>query len=65
MAGVQEAKLIDNGDHQIVLLPPEFQFEGDEVYIWRDEKTQNVILSTRPEAQPQGLSTLSRRRKCS
>lgn len=30
-------------------LPVEFRFEGCEVYIRRDEKTGDVILSRRPE----------------
>jgi antitoxin VapB len=43
------AKLFTNGGSQAVRLPAEFRFEGDEVYIRRDPRTGNVILSTRPE----------------
>lgn len=45
------AKLFRNGASQAVRLPAEFRFEGDQVYISRDEKTKNVILSTRPGSQ--------------
>jgi antitoxin VapB len=51
MQTVRKAKLFKNGASQAVRLPAEFRFEGDEVYISRDEKTQNVILSTSPETQ--------------
>jgi antitoxin VapB len=43
------AKLFTHGSGQAVRLPAEFRFEGDEVYIRRDERTGNVILSARPE----------------
>jgi antitoxin VapB len=42
------AKLFKNGASQAVRLPADFRFEGNEVYITRDEKTQDVILSKRP-----------------
>jgi antitoxin VapB len=48
MAQAKVAKLFKNGASQAVRLPAEFRFDGDEVYISRDEKTQNVILSKRP-----------------
>ncbi len=48
MGQAKVAKLFKNGASQAVRLPAEFRFEGDEVYISRDEKTQNVILSKRP-----------------
>ena len=51
MQTVRKAKLFKNGASQAVRLPAEFRFEGDEVYISRDEKTQDVTLSTRPGAQ--------------
>ena len=50
MAQTRTAKLFKNGASQAVRLPAEFRFEGDEVYISRDEKTQNVILSKNPDA---------------
>ena len=43
------AKLFSHGGGQALRLPAEFRFEGDEVYIRRDPRTGNVILSTRPE----------------
>lgn len=42
------AKLFKNGRSQAVRLPAEFRFEGDEVFIRKDEETGDVILSKRP-----------------
>lgn len=44
------AKLFRNGRSQAVRLPSEFRFEGSEVYIRRDPKTGDVILSRHPES---------------
>jgi antitoxin VapB len=46
----QVAKLFKNGASQAVRLPAEFRFKGDRVYITRDEKTNNVILSEKAGA---------------
>lgn len=44
----QSAKLFRNGGSQAVRLPAEFRFEGvDEVRIWRDPVTGDVVLSAR------------------
>ena len=51
MSETKVAKLFKNGASQAVRLPAEFRFEGDEVYIYRDEKTQDVILTKHPGAQ--------------
>jgi antitoxin VapB len=45
------AKLFKNGASQAVRLPAEFRFEGDEVYVTRDEQTGDVVLSARPGAR--------------
>src|SRR5664280_1511850 len=45
------AKLFKNGASQAVRLPVEFRFEGDEVYITRDDATGDVVLSNRPGAK--------------
>jgi len=50
MAETRTAKLFKNGSSQAVRLPSEFRFEGDEVYISRDE-AGDVVLSTRPGAK--------------
>ncbi len=42
------AKLFTNGRSQAVRLPAAFRFEGEEVFIWRDEQTGNVVLSRKP-----------------
>jgi antitoxin VapB len=42
------AKLFRNGGSQAVRLPSEFRFEGvEEVRIWRDPVTGDVVLSPR------------------
>jgi antitoxin VapB len=43
------AKLFRNGRSQAVRLPAPFRFEGDEVFIRRDETTGDVILSRKPQ----------------
>ena len=45
------AKLFKNGASQAVRLPAEFRFEGDEVYITRDTRTGDLLLSNKPGAQ--------------
>ena len=45
------AKLFKNGASQAVRLPIEFRFEGNEVYVTRDDMTGDVILSKRPGAK--------------
>jgi antitoxin VapB len=44
----QTAKLFTNGRSQAVRLPAAFRFEGKEVFIRKDEKTGDVILSEKP-----------------
>ena len=51
MAETRVAKLFKNGASQAVRLPADFRFEGDEVYITRDEATGDVVLSTHPGAR--------------
>jgi antitoxin VapB len=48
MAETRVAKLFMNGGSQAVRLPAEYRFEGDEVYIRRDERTGDVFLSSKP-----------------
>lgn len=40
------AKLFNNGGSQAVRLPAEFRFDSDHVYVRRDARTGDVILST-------------------
>jgi antitoxin VapB len=42
---LKTAKIFANGRSQAVRLPAEFRFEGNEVYIRRDEANGDVILS--------------------
>ncbi|MFZ1964571.1 MAG: type II toxin-antitoxin system VapB family antitoxin [Roseiarcus sp.] len=46
----QIAKLFKNGRSQAVRLPASFRFEAREVFIRRDPKTGDVILSRRPDS---------------
>jgi antitoxin VapB len=48
MAETRVAKLFKNGASQAVRLPAEFRFEGDEVYITRDDVTGDIVLSSKP-----------------
>lgn len=44
------AKLFTTGGSQAVRLPAEFRFDTDQVYVRRDERTGDVILSTQPRS---------------
>lgn len=44
------AKLFMTGRSQAVRLPLEYRFEGSEVFIRRDPKTGDVVLSRRPDS---------------
>lgn len=44
-------KLFKNGASQAVRLPADFRFEGEEVFITRDERTGDVLLSKHPGAK--------------
>ncbi|WP_395675101.1 antitoxin [Inquilinus sp.] len=54
MPDTRIAKLFKNGASQAVRLPSEFRFDGDEVYATRDERTGDVVLSSRPGARSWG-----------
>ena len=54
MMQTRVAKLFKNGASQAVRLPAEFRFEGESVYVTRDEKTGDVLLSSRPGAKTWG-----------
>ncbi|MGE0666009.1 MAG: antitoxin [Sphingomonadales bacterium] len=48
--GHRTAKLFTTGRSQAVRLPMEFRFEGTEVFVRRDQKTGDVILSSKPDS---------------
>lgn len=48
--GARTAKLFTTGRSQAVRLPAEYRFEGAEVFIRRDPKTGDVILSRKPDS---------------
>ncbi len=61
MSQVYTTKLFKNGASQAVRLPAEFRFSGQEVYIFRDEITGDIVLSEkpRPKAWKDFFSSLS------
>jgi antitoxin VapB len=48
--GAKTAKLFTTGRSQAVRLPIEFRFEGSEVFVRRDPRTGDVILSRKPDS---------------
>ena len=46
----QTARLFKNGRSQAVRLPAQYRFDGSEVYIRRDQRTGDVVLSKRPDS---------------
>ncbi len=48
MNEMRTARLFMNGASQAVRLPADFRFEGEQVFVTRDERTGDVVLSTRP-----------------
>lgn len=48
MARERKAKLFQNGGSQAVRLPADYRFDGEEVYVTRDELSGDVILSSHP-----------------
>jgi antitoxin VapB len=44
------AKIFTTGRSQAVRLPAEFRFEGSEVFVRRDARTGDVILSRKPDS---------------
>lgn len=45
---MQTARIFRHGGSQAVRLPAEFRFDTSEVYVWRDDLSGNVVLSTHP-----------------
>ena len=54
MSETRTAKLFKNGASQAVRLPREFRFEGEEVFVTRDDATGDVVLSIRPGTKAWG-----------
>ncbi len=44
------AKIFMTGRSQAVRLPAEFRFEGSEVFVRRDPRTGDIILSRKPDS---------------
>ena len=54
MIETRVAKIFKKGASQVVRLPAEFRFEGEEVFVTRDDATGDVVLSNRPGAKTWG-----------
>jgi antitoxin VapB len=54
------AKVFRTGRSQAVRLPAAFRFDTPEVYVRRDERTGDVILSRRPADWHELLTAISR-----
>lgn len=58
MAQLEKAKVFMTGRSQAVRIPAQFRFSGSEVYIRRDPKNGDVILSQGPASLAEILSAL-------
>jgi len=45
---IEKARVFMNGRSQAVRIPVEYRFASDQVFIWRDPQTGEVILSEHP-----------------
>ncbi|MFY9747411.1 MAG: type II toxin-antitoxin system VapB family antitoxin [Acidobacteriaceae bacterium] len=48
MATLRKARVFMSGRSQAVRIPAEFRFDGEEVWVRRDEQTGDLILSQAP-----------------
>ena len=60
MAQLEKAKVFMSGRSQAVRIPAEFRFAGNEVYIRRDPKNGDVILSQSPGSLQEILAALDK-----
>ncbi len=58
MAQLEKAKVFMSGRSQAVRIPAEFRFSSNEVYIRRDAKNGDVILSQSPGSLQEILAAL-------
>ena len=54
----QTAKIFKNGRSQAVRLPLEYRFDCEEVYIKKDKKTGDIILSQKPTTWQQIFTSI-------
>ncbi|HEV2619459.1 MAG TPA: AbrB family transcriptional regulator [Acidobacteriaceae bacterium] len=60
MAQLQKAKVFMSGRSQAVRIPAQFRFSSNEVFIRRDAKNGDVILSQSPTSLKEILEALDR-----
>ncbi|MGA2249145.1 antitoxin [Terracidiphilus sp.] len=58
MAQLEKAKVFYSGRSQAVRIPAEFRFKGNEVFIRRDPRNGDVILSQSPGGLKEILAAL-------
>ena len=58
MASLEKAKVFMSGRSQAVRIPAHLRFTGKEVYIRRDSRTGDIILSQSPAGLPEILAAL-------
>jgi antitoxin VapB len=58
MAQLEQAKVFMSGRSQAVRIPAQFRFAGNEVYIRRDPRNGDVILSQSPGSSREILAAL-------
>ena len=58
MAQLEKAKVFMSGRSQAVRIPAQFRFPGNEVYIRRDPRSGDVILSQGPGSLQEILTAL-------
>ena len=58
----QKAKIFTNGRSQAVRLPAAFRFDTKEVFIDRNQRTGDVILSRKPASWSEVFAALDRAR---
>jgi len=58
MAQLEKAKVFMSGRSQAVRIPAQYRFTSDEVYIRRDQKNGDVILSQSPGSLAEILAAL-------
>ncbi len=56
----RKAKVFTNGRSQAVRLPAEFRFDTKEVYIHREPRTGDVILSRKPPNWDEVFAAIAR-----
>ena len=60
MAQPRKARVFMSGRSQAVRIPAEYRFDSDEVYVRRDERTGDLILSQAPKSLEEVFAALDK-----